>query len=57
MSSQESSAEQDISDTSDKLETKLTKKPLSEDLVNNNKEADYLARSWVMNPMRMTVID
>ena len=54
LSSRESSAEQDISDTSDKLldDSKSIKKPFSEDFVNNNKENDYLSRSWVMNPLR-----
>ena len=40
--------DQDISDTSDKIGGK---KPISDDLVNNNKEAaaDFLNRGWTSN--------
>ena len=49
-----SAAEQDTSDTSDKLDdsTKSIKKPFSEDFVNNNKEKDFLAGGWAINPVR-----
>ena len=48
--------EQDTSDTSDKVDDKSIKKPFSEDFVNNNKEKDFIAKSWAINPVhRMEV--
>ena len=56
LSSRESSAEQDPSDSSDKLtindNASIVKKPISEDFVNNNKENE--GKQWIMNPLRVS---